>query len=271
MAGVAPPGQEGAHILPAILNPIGLMWAPTQVDVFVNGQLVPFSMKIGEAGEAFFVFETEEEIPESLVTSPILEATKPGETNARSQETGRFGAGPASPPVKDSAGSSQEPDFLDLNATADGQSREGTPSPPSHSRRSSQDGKSGPGILSRTAQLGKAMIGIAKETERAEMDKLKDKTVLEALKQTEQDEREFLQDKASAAPSIRFPTAEKGDEILPAGEREQVHEPDVRYTDSESRPSSTLEHSLNVRWKAWSSMSKDTIQMPMGVKLQMRH
>ena len=31
-------------------------------------------MKIGEAGEAFFVFETEEEVPDNLVTSPILEA-----------------------------------------------------------------------------------------------------------------------------------------------------------------------------------------------------
>jgi phosphatidate phosphatase PAH1 len=34
-------------------------------------------MKIGEAGEAFFVFETDEEdVPEDLLTSPLLEATK---------------------------------------------------------------------------------------------------------------------------------------------------------------------------------------------------
>ena len=70
-------------------------------------------MKIGDAGEAFFVFETEEDVPDSLVTSPILEATKPGETNAHPSETGRFGA-PASPPPKD-----QEPEFLDLDATTD--------------------------------------------------------------------------------------------------------------------------------------------------------
>lgn len=33
-------------------------------------------MKIGEAGEAFFVLETDEDVPEDLLTSPLLEATK---------------------------------------------------------------------------------------------------------------------------------------------------------------------------------------------------
>lgn len=31
-------------------------------------------MKVGEAGEAFFVFETEHEVPEEFQTSPIMEA-----------------------------------------------------------------------------------------------------------------------------------------------------------------------------------------------------
>ena len=31
-------------------------------------------MKVGEAGEAFFVFETEHEVPEEFQTSPILQA-----------------------------------------------------------------------------------------------------------------------------------------------------------------------------------------------------
>ena len=43
-----------------------------KVDVKVNGQLAPFNMKIGDAGEAFFVFETDDDIPDDLVTSPIL-------------------------------------------------------------------------------------------------------------------------------------------------------------------------------------------------------
>lgn len=31
-------------------------------------------MKVGEAGEAFFVFETDHEVPEEFQTSPILQA-----------------------------------------------------------------------------------------------------------------------------------------------------------------------------------------------------
>lgn len=47
-----------------------------KVTVLVNGETIPFNMKIGEAGEAFFIFETEEDIPEDLMTSPLLEATR---------------------------------------------------------------------------------------------------------------------------------------------------------------------------------------------------
>lgn len=34
-------------------------------------------MKVGEAGEAFFVVETDEEVPEELQTSPVISATEP--------------------------------------------------------------------------------------------------------------------------------------------------------------------------------------------------
>ncbi|KAI9442107.1 lipin, N-terminal conserved region-domain-containing protein [Lactarius indigo] len=37
-----------------------------KVDIAVNGKAVPFSMKIGEAGEAFFVFETDGDEPDFL-------------------------------------------------------------------------------------------------------------------------------------------------------------------------------------------------------------
>lgn len=58
-------------------------------------------MKLGEGGEAFFVFETSEQIPESLQTSPVVS--------------------PAASPsgvAHDAAviASLQEPDFLDINA-----------------------------------------------------------------------------------------------------------------------------------------------------------
>ena len=47
-------------------------------------------MKVGDAGEAFFVFETDEDVPQDLITSPILQATQPGQKN-QDIEAGRFG------------------------------------------------------------------------------------------------------------------------------------------------------------------------------------
>lgn len=71
-----------------------------QVEFMVNHVKQSHAMKLGEGGEAFFVFETYDEIPESLQTSPIVS--------------------PATSPqglVKDIPSSSalQEPDFLDLS------------------------------------------------------------------------------------------------------------------------------------------------------------
>ena len=58
-------------------------------------------MKLGEGGEAFFVFETSDDIPESLQTSPVISpATSP--QSIVEQDL-------ASIPTL------QEPEFLDLN------------------------------------------------------------------------------------------------------------------------------------------------------------
>lgn len=57
----------------------------------MNGEEIPYSMKVGDAGEAFFVFETDEDVPQDLITSPILQATQPGHKN-QNVETGRFGS-----------------------------------------------------------------------------------------------------------------------------------------------------------------------------------
>lgn len=58
-------------------------------------------MKLGEGGEAFFVFETSDEIPEALQTSPLVSpATSPQGLPA--QDTA-------------SSGALQEPDYLDLS------------------------------------------------------------------------------------------------------------------------------------------------------------
>ncbi|KAF9971254.1 hypothetical protein BGZ73_005830 [Actinomortierella ambigua] len=59
------------------------------VEMTVNGRVVDLPMKVGKAGEAFFVFQTEQDVPEEFATSPL--------------------AGPASDKSED------EIDFLDLS------------------------------------------------------------------------------------------------------------------------------------------------------------
>lgn len=43
----------------------------------INGRVVNFPMKVGDAGEAFFVFETEQEVPEEFATSPLAGPSSP--------------------------------------------------------------------------------------------------------------------------------------------------------------------------------------------------
>ncbi|KAL9596676.1 MAG: hypothetical protein Q9219_005635 [cf. Caloplaca sp. 3 TL-2023] len=73
-----------------------------KVEFKVNNVKQNYAMKLGDGGEAFFVFETSEQIPESLQTSPVVSpATSPKD------------------PAHDAATvpSLQEPDFLDINAS----------------------------------------------------------------------------------------------------------------------------------------------------------
>lgn len=44
--------------------------------------VAPFSMKVGETGEAFFVLETTEDVPEELLTSPVVMPTEVGDSVA---------------------------------------------------------------------------------------------------------------------------------------------------------------------------------------------
>lgn len=43
-----------------------------KVEFRVNGKKQDYAMKLGEGGEAFFVFETSENIPQDLQTSPLV-------------------------------------------------------------------------------------------------------------------------------------------------------------------------------------------------------
>ncbi|GJE84370.1 LNS2-domain-containing protein [Phanerochaete sordida] len=224
--------------------------ADKKVNVYVNGNPVPFSMKIGDAGEAFFVFETDEDIPENIATSPILEATKPGQTNAAIQRGGRFGAKEDSEQVtstdQDIPDGSQEPDFLDLNASDEPKDTSPqqqptaahTTAPPNAEQagEASVAEQSKPGLLERTAAAGKAAIGMAREVGEAGVDKLGDHQVKEAIKEVEHEKRSYVKDSLAAAknlyssastPSNGFP-GEKGDEVLPEVPEKETA-PDVAY------------------------------------------
>lgn len=79
----------------------------------VNGVKQDYAMKLGEGGEAFFVFETTDEIPASLQTSPLVS--------------------PASSPTvtsDDLAPSLQEPEYLDLDRMNGDAVSEGAKTPP---------------------------------------------------------------------------------------------------------------------------------------------
>jgi phosphatidate phosphatase LPIN len=81
-----------------------------KVEFRVNNAKQDYAMKLGDGGEAFFVFETSNDIPEGLQTSPLVS--------------------PASSPPLAPEGSVviglQEPDFLDL--TTEEKSRRPPPS-----------------------------------------------------------------------------------------------------------------------------------------------
>jgi len=73
-----------------------------KVEFKVNGVKQEYSMKLGEGGEAFFVFETTDNIPQSLQTSPLASPASSPPLNAQ-------------PPY---ANGLQEPESLDLDDPA---------------------------------------------------------------------------------------------------------------------------------------------------------
>lgn len=200
-------------------------------------------MKIGEAGEAFFVFEADGDVPDDLVTSPLLEATQPGQSNADAQRVGRFGAQEETKGADglDKSAASQEPDFLDLNASpqddtskSDAVTQQSVASEPSLPIAESSPNISS-SLLDRTAQLGKAVLDAAVETEKSQKDRLEDETLKHAFLETGKDAQVFIQDTASAVQnSISQAPVAKGDEALPDSDVDKGRPPDVQYTESKS-------------------------------------
>lgn len=84
-----------------------------KVEFRVNDVKQDYAMKLGEGGEAFFVFETSDNIPEAMQTSPLVSPA-------------------SSPPLQAATAnvsSLSEPDFLDLE-TSNGKARSGSMSRP---------------------------------------------------------------------------------------------------------------------------------------------
>ncbi|KAI2614940.1 LNS2-domain-containing protein [Hypoxylon sp. NC1633] len=71
-----------------------------KVEFKVNGAKQDYAMKLGEGGEAFFVFETNDTIPQSLQTSPLSSPVS---------------SPPLGPDSSYSSNDLQEPDFLQLD------------------------------------------------------------------------------------------------------------------------------------------------------------
>jgi phosphatidate phosphatase LPIN len=83
-----------------------------KVEFSVNGEKQEFPMKLGDGGEAFFVFETQDNVPEALQTSPLVSpATSP-----------QLGVGGQSP-----VPSLQEPDHFELEGRSETSSQELSP------------------------------------------------------------------------------------------------------------------------------------------------
>lgn len=78
------------------------MWGLRQVEFRVNGQRTDYSMKLGEGGEAFFIFETNQIVPPEMQTSPLVSPS----------------ASPRSMASAPEPSSLQEPDYLNIADTS---------------------------------------------------------------------------------------------------------------------------------------------------------
>jgi phosphatidate phosphatase LPIN len=178
-------------------------------------------MKIGEAGEAFFVFETEADVPEDLITSPILEATKIGETNTHIK-AGKFGA----------KESTEEPDTFDLDAEptkfANDPENKPTEGGDALNTENSQSQQSG-------QPEGSSLQEPVGPSNYLDVGKNFGKAVVQAVVETEREIQEHLMDRADAArylaTNARLARKSTGDDILPSLDSEAARPADVVYTD----------------------------------------
>ncbi|VEU21499.1 DEKNAAC102767 [Brettanomyces naardenensis] len=80
-----------------------------KVEFRVNGEPTDIPMKLDDGGEAFFVFETDADVPPELQTSPVISAASSPSVSPRSNAS----SGPLN-----KAGEEEEPDYLDIGEGA---------------------------------------------------------------------------------------------------------------------------------------------------------
>ncbi|EGP87918.1 uncharacterized protein MYCGRDRAFT_41117 [Zymoseptoria tritici IPO323] len=94
-----------------------------KVEFRVNGEKKDFPMKLGEGGEAFFVFETQDSVPEALQTSPPVSPVSSPEMKASPPQTPAL----------------QEPDPFDLESSKRSTTDARSQRAPSLARRAQSD------------------------------------------------------------------------------------------------------------------------------------
>jgi len=160
-------------------------------------------MKIGEAGEAFFVFETAGDVPDELITSPLLEATRSPDIQGQDAQTRRFGVNGGKGQGVENLGqlSQPEPDFLDLNAPSPppASDQTGSVSIPRTETEDQKDAVSPSSLLDRATALGASIGSAILEKERDEY--LKAREMAKAVYQTTQDIAHRKTDPDDISPS----------------------------------------------------------------------
>lgn len=114
-----------------------------KVEFRVNDKKQDYAMKLGEGGEAFFVFETSDNIPQNLQTSPLVSPA----------------SSPPLPPGRAATASVlQDPPPFELDEDDKGQDKSRSPSftrpPPSALYSSSVPREAGQSISALTSDLG---------------------------------------------------------------------------------------------------------------------
>ena len=144
-------------------------------------------MKIGEAGEAFFIFETAGDVPDELITSPLLEATRSPDIHGQDAQSGRFESSEGEDQdVENSAELAQsEPDFLDLNAPPPASGQTEPTSVPQAEREDEGDAVGPSSLFDRATAIGASIGNAILEKERDEYLKAKERA--KAVYRTAQD------------------------------------------------------------------------------------